>query len=213
MKSKKTLFLLMAVLVLFSLPVPAFAAELGNSRTTMIYAECSRLPVIQVIVPSSMDVMINPYQIPITIKNEAIGDQIVSDPVALENKSEVALKVSISMTTVIREGSDMRLASESTVGQELTSKQAFIYFEIQPTSDPDQVSWAEKYEEEKHIMVRTGTKTRKDMVILGAVDQPLSYGAFRLTGDCVEYPRSAWTEADGIDVAIAFTFKATIEAP
>lgn len=213
MKNKKTLFLLMAFLALFSLSVPAFAAELGNKRATVIYAECSRLPVIQVIVPSSMDVMINPYQIPIVIKNEAVGDQIVSDPVALENKSEVALKVSVSMTTAIREGSDMRLASESTAGQELTSKQAFIYFEIQPTSDPDQVSWAEKYDEEKHIMVRTGTKVRKDMVTLGAAGQPLSYGAFHLAGDCVEYPRSVWTEADGIDVAIAFTFKATIQGP
>ena len=107
----------------------------------------------------------------------------------------------------------MRLLSESTLGQERTSTRAFIYFEIQAADDPDAVAWDEKYSDEKHLVIRPGTKIRKDIVTLGADGQPLSYGAFRLTGDCVEAPRSPWTEADGIDVSIAFTFKATEIAP
>jgi len=205
MTKKKPLFLLMALLMLASLVSPASAAETGNRASTEIEAVCSRLPEIRVTVPPAMDVLINPYKIPVVVQDKQVGDQIISDPVALKNESEVPLKVSVSIETVIKEGSDMRLLSESTLGQEMTSKRAFIYF--------DAVAWDEKYSDEKHLVIRPGTKIRKDIVTLGADGQPLSYGAFRLTGDCVEAPRSPWTEADGIDVSIAFTFKATEIAP
>lgn len=210
MKNKKLLFWLMAFLMLASWSTPALAAD---RPTTVIEVECSRLPEIRVIVPSSTEVLINPYKIPVSIQDELSGEQIVCAPVALKNESEVPLKVSVSMTASVWEDSDMRLISESTIGQELASKRAFIYLEIQNTSDPSQVSWDEKYDEEKHLLVRNGTRTRKDMVTLGADGQPLCYGAFRLTGDCVEFPRSSWTKADGIDVSIAFTFTATTKAP
>ena len=213
MTKKKLLFLLMALLMLASLVSPASAAETGNRASTEIEAVCSRLPEIRVTVPPAMDVLINPYKIPVVVQDKQVGDQIISDPVALKNEGEVPLKVSVSIETVIKEGSDMRLLSESTLGQEMTSKRAFIYFEIQAADDPDAVAWDEKYSDEKHLVIRPGTKIRKDIVTLGADGQPLSYGAFRLTGDCVEAPRSPWTEADGIDVSIAFTFKATEIAP
>lgn len=213
MTKKKPLFLLMALLMLASLVSPASAAEMGNRRSTEIEAVCSRLPEIRVTVPPAMNVVINPYKIPIVIQDKQVGDQIISDPVALKNESEVPLKVSVSIETVIKEGSDMRLRSESTLDQGLTSKTAFIYFEIQAVSDPDNVAWNEKYDEEKHQVVRPGTRIKKDIVTLGAEGKPLSYGAFRLTGDCVAAPRSPWTEADRIDVSIAFTFKATEDAP
>ena len=62
---------------------------------------------------------------------------------------------------------------------------------------------------EKHIVIRAGVpRTKKDMVTIAQADQPKHFGAFRLTGDCVATPRKPWTEADGIDVEIAFTFKA-----
>lgn len=213
MTKKKPLFLLMALLMLGSLMSPVSAAEVGNYRSTRIDAVCSRLPEIRVTVPSAMDVMINPYRIPVVVQDKQVGDQIISDPVALKNESEVPLKVSVSIQTVIRDGSDMRLRSESTLNQDLTSKFAFVYFEIQAVSDPENVTWDEKYDEEKHQVIRAGTRARKDMVTLGAEGKPLSYGAFRLAGDCVAAPRSPWTEADGIDVSIAFTFKATEDAP
>lgn len=139
MTNKKPLFLLMALLMLASLAAPASAAEMGNRLSTKIEAVCSRLPEIRVTVPSSMDVLINPYKIPVVVQDKQVGDQIISDPVALKNKSEVPLKVSVSITTAIREGSDMGLLSESTLGQEMTSKRAFIYFEIQTANDPAQV--------------------------------------------------------------------------
>ena len=160
-----------------------------------------------------MDVLINPYKIPVVVQDKQVGDQIISDPVALKNESEVPLKVSVSITTAIREGSDMGLLSESTLGQEMTSKRAFIYFEIQTANDPAQVVWDAKYNEEQHLVIRSGTKIRRDMVTIGAGGQPLSYGVFCLTGDCVAAPRSPWTETDSIDVSIAFTIQATEKAP
>ena len=60
---------------------------------------------------------------------------------------------------------------------------------------------------EKHLTVRSGvSKTKKNIAVIAQADQPKHFGAFRLTGDCVPVPRKGWTEADGIDVEIAFTF-------
>lgn len=213
MKKKILLFLLMTALMLLSLVNLASAAGEGNRRATVIEATCSRLPDIRVIVPSTMEVLINPYQIPVDILDKKVDDQIIASQVALKNESEVPLVVSVSITTAIKENSDMMLAADSTIGQGLTSKRAFLFFEIQAVSDPNQVAWNTTYDEEKHLLIRTGTKTRRNMVTLGAEGKALSYGAFRVSGDCVSAPRSAWTDSDGIDVSIAFTFKATENAP
>ena len=105
----------------------------------------------------------------------------------------------------------MGLYSYSTQGQELTSKRAFVYLEMQAatSTSPADANWDSEYDVEKHVAIRAGVaRTKKDMVTIAQADQPKHFGAFRLAGDCVPTPRKPWTAADGIDVEIAFTFKA-----
>lgn len=202
----KKKLLLGAVLALL-LSMTALAS--GNSYKTTVEVLCN-LPDISVIVPVTAEVFINPYKLPLTIEADETTAQIVSTPAAIENKSKVPLSVTATVTGAIKEGSDMRLYSSSTQDPELvlTSKSAFIYFEMQAASDPGQVDWDSEYDVEKHLVIRNGvSRTKKNIVTIAQADQPKHFGAFRLSGDCVPVPRKGWTEADGIDVEIAFTFK------
>ena len=200
--------LLLSAVLSFLLSATAFAS--GGSYQTTVDALCN-LPEISVTVPSSAEVFINPYKIPITIESDESTAQIVSTPACIENKSTVPLSIPATVIGTIKEGSDMGLYAYSTQEQELTSKRAFVYLEMQASasSSPADVDWDSEYDVEKHIVIRAGVpRTKKDMVTIAQADQPKHFGAFRLTGDCVATPRKPWTEADGIDVEIAFTFKA-----
>ncbi|MCI8438271.1 MAG: hypothetical protein HFF73_01970 [Oscillospiraceae bacterium] len=203
----KKKLLLGAVLALL-LSATAFAS--GGSYRTTVDALCN-LPEISVTVPSSAEVFINPYRIPITIESDESTAQIVSTPACIENKSAVPISITATVTGTIKEGSDMGLYSYSTQGQELTSKRAFVYLEMQAatSTSPADANWDSEYDVEKHVAIRAGVaRTKKDMVTIAQADQPKHFGAFRLAGDCVPTPRKPWTAADGIDVEIAFTFKA-----
>lgn len=105
----------------------------------------------------------------------------------------------------------MTLSSSYTKSQTTTAKKAFVYFEIQPVSDPDSVTWDEAYDAAKHVYVRNAySKSKKNIVQLEAAGGGANCGAFRLTGDCVKKPRAPWTEEDGLKVTIAFTFNPII---
>jgi len=186
------------------------APESGSMNSTVIEAVCD-LPEIKVTVPTTGELFINPYEMPVEINGEYIGYQIVSTPTVIQNESTVPLKVSATVTGAIKEGSDMTLSSSS-VDPKSTKKKAFIYFEIQPTNDPETAEWDSGYDANKHIVVRTSPKSKKNMVTLDIADEAgekKCYGAFRLTGDCAAVPKIGWTEADGVNVTIAFTFTAT----
>lgn len=202
----KKKLLLCVVLALLLSAVPAHAE--GDSASTIIDALCN-LPDISVIVPASAEVFINPYKLPLTIESSETTAQIVSTPACIENKSKVPISVSATVTGSIKEGSDMRLTSYSTQSPELTltSKSAFVYFEMQASTGPGSAVWDPEYDMDKHMVVRNGiSKTKKNIAVIAQAGQPKHFGEFRLTGDCVPVPRYPWTEADGIEVEIAFTF-------
>lgn len=185
--------------MLWTITAPAMAMF-----RTEVNAQCD-LPEIRVTVPSTASIFINPYEMSVEIDGGASTDQIISTPAAIKNESPVPLSVNVTITGYLKENCIMRLASESVKDSDTTSKCAFIYFEI-VASDSTAGDWAETYDPEKHLLVRTGSRTMRNIVTLDAVDGDNPYGAFRLTGDCVAYPRTEWTEEDGLDAKIAFTF-------
>lgn len=202
MKHKKLYSLMLVVLLLMP-----FAGAVGNGFQTKFDVDCS-MPEVKVSVPSTGELFINPYSMPVDVKENIVQDQIVSIPGCILNESLVPLQVDVSVISKIKEGSDMVLSSVTTKDSDSTGKRAFIYFEIKAsdTEDPASSIWENAYDAEKHVVVRTTAKSKKNIVRLGAADQKGCYGSFRLTGDCVAMPKKVWTEADGIDVEISFTF-------
>ena len=198
--------LLLCMLLVLLLTTTALASE--DRWSTRIDALCD-LPDIIVTVPPTAEVFINPYKLPLDIEAGESTAQIVSTPASIENQSKVPLSVTATVTGALKEGSNMRLTSYGTQTPDmlLTSKSAFVYFEMQAAEDGGQVEWDGEYDAEKHQLVRIGTsKTKKNIAIIAQADQPKHFGAFRLTGDCVQSPRQGWSEEDGINVTIAFTF-------
>lgn len=203
----KKQLLLCAILALL---LSGTASASGDRYKTAVDTECN-LPEISVTVPATAEVFINPYRIPVTIESDETTAQIVSTPAAIENKSEVPISVTATVTAAIKEDSNMRLSSLTTQDPEIpmVSKTAFVYFEMQASSSASQVDWDSEYDMENHVVLRAGTsRVKRNIVTIAQADKPKHFGAFRLTGDCVAVPRVPWTEADGIDVTIAFTFTA-----
>lgn len=181
--------------------VPIAAAGMEVSAATLRDVE------VQVTVPTSKNLYINPLGFPVKIGDNTVNSQIITDPAYIENLGDTPVNVSVSVTGSLLEGSTMTLSSLSTKDVVTTSKKAFIYFEIKAVSDPDNVAWDSEYDVEKHVPVRIMTKTRKNIIELDEAGGSTPYGAFRLTGDCIKKPKIPWTTSDGIETVIAFTFK------
>ncbi len=208
---RKVLLCALAALILLCSTRPA-AALLSNERSTVIESE-TRMPIINVIVPSSAEVYINPFQLPVDIDGESRREQIVCTPALIASASDIPLKVSVTVTGTVKPGSDMTLAASPTGGTG-TTKSAFVYFEIVQTNS-DYISryiWAAAYDPTRHIAVVPGTpQTKTDLLTLPPLNKygeiaKGGYAPFRLTGDAVRNPTSEWNEKDGINVTIAFTF-------
>lgn len=216
MKNKKLVCLLTAALTL-ALTVFASAAEKGGvEAVSSAQADTSfslmalREGVVDVSVPSTGTLYINPLGFPVNYEydGETITDnsQILTEPAYIENNGEDPVSVSVSVTGEVQ-GGELSLTSSYTKNQTTSLKKAFVYFEIQPVSDPGSVTWDEAYDSAKHVYVRNAyAKSKKNIVELEASGGGASCGAFRLTGDCVKKPRAPWTEEDGLKVTIAFTF-------
>lgn len=212
MKLKKPLCFLAAALAL-CLTVPANAADSqGDSDgDTVITAECY-LPDIEinVIVPPNSQLYLNPLSLPVELDGTVEDSQIVCTTSYIENQSVVPLTVDVSVTGTVKTGSDMTLSTSSTQDSTSTKKRAFFYFEMMAVdSDDEDANWADAYDADQHLVVRTTSKTKKKMITLSKAGDPGCFGAFHLAGDCVATPKVPWTEEDGVDVVIAFSFKAT----
>lgn len=204
MKKINPAVLILSVLMLVMFAAPAAAA----SNTTVIEADCMLPDIeIKVTVPTSAEVYINPVGIPVKVGNTMEDGQIITGPSCIENQSVVPVSVSVAAEALVKAGSDMTLVGASTKGSTLRSKRAFVYFEMKATSDPENVTWDRTYNAGKHLLVRESERIKNGIVTLGAGGSEKCYGAFRLTGDCIQNPREPWTEADGFDVTITFTFK------
>lgn len=215
MKNKKILSLILAVLML-ALVSPAFAAEENpedsvptlEANTTVGSVFATRTVAIDVTVPTEKKLFINPLGFPIEVNGKEETSQIIFEPSYIENKSIVPVSVTLTTECTLNENSDMRLTSGSLKDAETTRKCAFIYLEMEAVSDPDQVTWAEEYDSDKHACISTSTRSKRNIVTLSQAGGETPYGAFRLTGDCVRMPRSPWTEADGMTIILTFSFRA-----
>lgn len=211
MKRKRLFCAVLALMLLVSVQPPA-AALLSNQRATNITTRL-RMPKIRVTVTNYASVYINPLNLRVYIDSESSTDQIISTPACAVNFSEVPLEVDLTVSGSIKEGSDMTLASTPTNG-EGTDKRAFVYFEIQQanTADPEQVTWDSSFDAGKHIVITNGGTTTKNKIFTLApmtADGDVGEGGsapFRLSGDAVKKPTTAWNSRDGINVTVAFTF-------
>jgi hypothetical protein len=206
MKKKLTALLTVLLAILAASPVNAVAV---NWPTTVIEATTSIPDItINVVVPATANAYINPDGLPVNINGKVSDNQILSGEVCIENKSEVPVLVSASVTGSINSGSNMVFSE--TNARNLTYKAALVFFQMQAVENPEleEVEWSNTYNSRKNILVTTGTNTKEDFITLGAGDEAERYGAFRLSGNCArKLTDDSWDDNDGFTAKIVFTFK------
>lgn len=210
MKRKALLCAVLALTLLFS--VQPAAALTSNQRETVIEAT-TRMPVISLFVPGTVDITINPYQMPVQIGDEESDEQIICSPAYIVSYSDIPIKVDITVTGSVYPDSDITLVPSPTNGAG-SDKRVFAYFEMLQCSTEywDEVPWAAAYDSSKHIVVGDGTAaTKRGAVTLPPLDlegelQENAYAWFRLAGDAVRAPTNGWNENDGICATVVFTF-------
>ena len=214
----------MAGVLAMSLAVPAFAAD-NTTTVTGTYKAVT----IDVTVPETGVAFINPYALEIEVPESEgsttnvriSGQQIVSAPMAIQNKTAMDLSVSATVTgEVDLTKTDMKLATSTTKGTgaegdadyvaPATGKSAFVYLQAKPATDTtgaaatlaaECAAWAPSaYAEATDVIVGTRAVTKDNLATLRAATVNsgtfVSYNAgsialFRLTGDCVAAPRAS----------------------
>jgi hypothetical protein len=219
-KKKWTALVSVLLLVCSVLSVNASAAtrvvglEASPNSAIKVDGDCT-VPDVEVLVSGVTKSYVNPNSLSFELDGSISNAQIISGTSYVQNLSQVPLSVTASVTGAIKSGSDMKLVTTSTKGSTSTAKRAFVYFQMQAVTDPDpsEVAWDTEYDASKHILVTTGTKTKKNFLTLAAApaedssEETKCYGAFMMSGDCIVLPKSAWTSSDGFTATVAFTFK------
>lgn len=110
MKRKALLCATLALILLLSAP----SAVLASGQPETVIEGTTRLPVISVTVPASVDIMINPFQMPVAIGNGESAEQIICSPAYILSTSEVPVRVDVTVTGSVYAKSDMSLVSSPT---------------------------------------------------------------------------------------------------
>ena len=202
MNTKKMLGLALSGAMALSMTVPALAADttisdLSDSAELEITGT-TQVPKIEVVVPATGEVILNPYGM--TVANPPTGatatDQILSAVQAIENKSEIAIKVSGTITGVA-EGVTLTTSTPDN-----TKKEVKLTFKIAKSADA--------------TTAPTGTgvdlTTSAQDIAAAAVELDKTGGSnpfatFQLSGSASKNPESVWTADDVIGATVAFTFE------
>jgi hypothetical protein len=165
--TKRILSLTLAGVMAASLSIPAFAAnkEVGltdGTPTTSSGATATEVSgaykeiEIKVSVPTTGNVQINPYGLPVEITTSAgdpavmKGKQITSQPMYISNEGSVDLSVGATVTTKNGEGSGITFASAAPTSKS-TDKEAFVYLELKQATTTTATSTIEDAENDSII--------------------------------------------------------------
>jgi hypothetical protein len=200
---KKLASLAMAGVMTLSLAAPAFAAssESTTNRSLKVTGAYQAVT-INVVVPSTGSLIINPYALPVEIGKDSndqkvtVSEQLVTKPLAVKSQADINLKMKVA-TTVALTGS-MKLATSATSGSESVPT-AFITLDIEKTKltgDKDTVNdaaiasaYAEMYDDSKDVhwglsgngwtqVLASGTKSAEDTITLTKATMDTDTGAF-----------------------------------
>ncbi len=244
MRAKKLLTTLLALLLAFTLTVPAFAAgtELPDIPTQEEPAEQSAPPeqeqfpseappapedaqppedvpespddiqeptsedeplvdpvppedVINVLVPSSGELVINPYGLQVDMADGVTTDQIVHSCQTLINLSDFPVIVDVSVTGTIPAESAAGFVSVPPA-QDAPGKDVFLYAEFQP--DPS--VWVGEYWGLPYQVLADASG--ESVLTLEAGGE----GYFRMFGAMSVYPEEPWSDTDTFGAVLSFTF-------
>ena len=230
---KKILVFGLAMTMVMGMSLTAFAettleGEAGESTvesTDITGTSQFKAPTLKVEVPTTLaPVILNPYQLDYKAdedSDETSNDVFISSKETIKNFSDVPLQVDIAaFSAAATEGSNAKIATAALKETDKTNS-VFVYMVV---SDDDE-KLGDAYDAKATNMLIAGTSakaatknavgvvkrnvktTEQDDDNDVIVDHPESI-YFKVNGDIVKTPTTAWQSADGISVSVKFSFTA-----
>lgn len=154
--------------------------------------------VINVQVPASGRVVINPYYMEVAVSYGETTEQIVHEPQVLTSGSDFPVLVSARAVGTLPYGSEARFTA-APPAPDAPDKQIFMYVEFQPAD----FLWSYAFSDAPNQLLVTDWGMEKENVL---TLEPFGAGYFRLFGSMTDYPDTMWGEIDAPNVTLAFTF-------
>lgn len=154
--------------------------------------------IIDVVVPPSGQVVVNPYHMPVATSYGESTDQIVHEPQVMISGSDFPVLVTARAIGKLQPGSAARFVSAPPAADAL-DKQIFMYVEFQ--SDP--MLWSGSFADwSNQLLVTDWGLEKANVMTLDA----FGAGYFRLFGAMTGFPDVMWDAVDAPDVTLTFTF-------
>lgn len=183
------------------------------------------LPTIKVTVPTTADIVINPYQMEYTKDGDTdpLGSsQIISAEQEITNESNVAVAVNVVDLTATEVAEGVTI-STTALTDKVTTKSAFLYLEVVKDDTDFAAAYNAKAANQVVVpYVKEGdTKTKKGakdaIVTLEAGDTTATKAKFKIGGSVVANPTKlsedkkstiadTWSEEDKFGISFKFTF-------
>lgn len=195
MKIKQTLSLALAGALSLALAAPAFAADDAPNTTTTITGTYQAIT-IDVTVPETGTVVVNPYGLPVSFTKsddtevKITGQQITTAPMAIRNNTDLDLTVSVTVTGTAK--GSLKFSTTSNAESTTAANNAFVYLQAQPLTIADgttlttqeddadtlsdaimdgAIAWeASEYDADADVVVGTIKATKEGFVTLAAAD-------------------------------------------
>ncbi len=188
MKTKQLLSALLALLLALSLPAASAAEPPAPDAGGLI----------NVIVPSTGHMVINPYRLAVRPDGVETTAQLVHAPQALTNLSDFPVTVNVTASASLPRESEAVFV-HAPPAPDAKAKEVFLYAEFQERPD----WWEGAYRDlPNQLPVSSRGASAGNVLTLDAQGE----GWFRLFGALAPSPASAWSDTDTFGAVLTFTF-------
>lgn len=237
---KKALALVLAATMTIGASVTVFAADTTLDSTAGLASGAEivgtadvNVPTIEVVVPATSAIVINPYSLAYESKDKTVkgSSQIVSAQQEITNNSAVAISVNVAAlsATAKTPGETAPKIVTSAPGAKSTEKEVFLYLEVQTPGADGNYAFETGYNSKSAQQLvatdptadeknKTVAASKENIVVLEAKpsEGDAKPAKFMFGGSVVTNPvitnadktttQNPWTEDDVVTVALKFTF-------
>lgn len=163
-------------------------------------------PTVQMKVPSSGQVIINPYGYSVETNLGTTNEQVISTTQYLVSRSNVPISVSVEITGTHSNPDARFVAAEP----DPSAKELFLYAEFQPVAEGEDPVWIGSYTgADCQVLIN---QSKEKTVTLPSGDDTPRKVAFRLFGAVSDGAGSGWTGSDSLSVTMSYKFDPLVEA-
>ncbi|MCD7731778.1 MAG: hypothetical protein LUI05_09855 [Oscillospiraceae bacterium] len=198
MTMKKIAASIMAVACMAACATSISADTLDNTtmEADVTVDVTTNVPTLSVTVPTTAEIVINPYKLTVTTDAGDSTDTVISAEQEISNASDCAVSITVTGAVTVPETSSAVVATAALKGTE-TTKSVFLYVE----GVAGDTAFADAYAKADNQLALSTKSASKTLMTLDATS---GTGKVKIDGEAATAPTEAWTTADTVTVALAY---------